>query len=148
MLGRCGRSSGRDLDHRADHDERPVGRAFGDAVEQLDIEPLVDHAEEAKPRARQRSLVGRIVNCRRAPVPKWARSTDDGNGWTLSWRSFLASYRLIPPVKTTSAASISSLLEREQLGRRETELATVRPCNHRPVALASRCRENGSIIGV
>ena len=54
-------------------------------------------------------LPGRRGRTRRArALAKCARSTDDGKQWTLWWRSFFASYRLEPPVKTTSARSISS----------------------------------------
>ena len=60
MLGRFGRSSSRDLHDRADHHERPVGPHRRDLVEQLGIEPLVDHAIEAEARPRQVFLVGGI----------------------------------------------------------------------------------------
>ncbi len=49
-----------DLDHRADHHERPVRAHRGDLVEQLGIEALVDHAVEAEARPRQVFLVGGV----------------------------------------------------------------------------------------
>ncbi len=47
MLGRCGSGRRIDLHDRADHHELDVGARARDPVEERDVEPLVDHAEEA-----------------------------------------------------------------------------------------------------
>ena len=48
------------LDHWANHHQRPIGAQVGNLRKQGDIEPLVDDAIEAKSRMRQLRLVGRI----------------------------------------------------------------------------------------
>ena len=107
MFGRFGRSSGEIFTTGPTITNDQSGRISRHLVEQLGIEALVDHAVEAEARPRQVFLVGRL-ELPRAGLEKWARSTDDGKQWTLWWRSFFASYRLDPPVKTMSARSISS----------------------------------------
>ena len=122
MLGRFGSSSSADLDHRADHHERPVGPHLR--------RPCRAARYRSARRSRRRSrgagaagLPGRPDRTgARAPWTKWARSTDEGKQWTLAWRSFFASYRLDPPVKTMSALVDQLLLELEQMRRRELEL--------------------------
>jgi hypothetical protein len=46
-----------DLHDRPNDDEMPVGTFSCDFVEQLDIEPLVDHAEKAETRMRNVRLI-------------------------------------------------------------------------------------------
>jgi hypothetical protein len=41
---------GVDLHHRPDHDQLPVGSGLRHGVEQLDVEALVNHAEESETR--------------------------------------------------------------------------------------------------
>jgi hypothetical protein len=50
-----------DFDHWSDHHELPVGTRRRDAVEQRNVEALVEHAEEAKPRVRDGALIGGIA---------------------------------------------------------------------------------------
>src|ERR1044071_811092 len=50
-----------DLHYRTDHDEVPLRSLSCDLIEQLNIEPLIDNAEEAKPRMRNVRLIFRIA---------------------------------------------------------------------------------------
>jgi hypothetical protein len=62
QVGALGQRRWIDLHDRADHHDRPIGPRRRERVDQLQVEPLVDHAVIAKPRAGQVALV------RRAPV--------------------------------------------------------------------------------
>ena len=90
------------------------GRARGDAVEQREVHALVDHAEEAEPRARDRAP-GRRIGARPARAcAKCATSTLLGNGCTFGCGSRFASYSDWPPVNTRSARRSSSRLALSQ----------------------------------
>ena len=67
---------GRDLHDRADHDEVPVRPSVGDGREQVDVEPLVEHAVEAEARLRQSAWSA--GSAARGPGRNGRRSTDDG----------------------------------------------------------------------
>ena len=92
------------------------------ASQQRQIDALVDHAEEAQARMRQRAP-GRPASVMplrgRREVLRHRRCS--GKQCTFGWRSFLARYRLGPPVNTTSAMLQQLRLALEQLRRRVQE---------------------------
>src|SRR5687768_9707100 len=63
-----------DLHDGPDQHEVPVGTRRGDTVDELDVEALVDDAEEADPRAGNVTLVLRLD--RRAPRFREVRNVD------------------------------------------------------------------------
>ena len=81
------------------------GRSAAAAAEQRDIHPLVDHAEEAEARARDRRLVrrDRLMRVARAREVRDVDAARERRGRSGAGARF-ASYRLWPPVKTTSAS--------------------------------------------
>ena len=80
-----------DLDDRADHHEVPVRRRFRDAVEQREIHPFVDHAEESEPRVRDLPLVGWLEDESARLREVLRRRRCSGNAWTLGCACRLAS---------------------------------------------------------
>jgi hypothetical protein len=60
MLGRDRERRGRTLHDRSDQHELPFGPPARDGVDQLDIDPLVDHPVVSQPRMRDPGLVGRL----------------------------------------------------------------------------------------
>ena len=89
MFGAARQRRGIDLHDRAEHDELPVGPRGGDAGEQLEVHPLVDHAEESEPRVRDRRLVGGIRRRSAAPARSAPRrrcsETDERSGASAAW---------------------------------------------------------------
>ena len=61
MFGRLRQRARIDLHDRAEQHEMPVGPERRHLAHELDVEPLVDHAEEPDPRMRNAGLVGRIA---------------------------------------------------------------------------------------
>ena len=91
MLGRAGQVRGIDLRRPGPTITICQSRARGgDAREQLEVDALVDHAEEAEPRVRDAGLVRRVERRRRAAA-KCAASTLLGNAVHVGVRARLAS---------------------------------------------------------
>ena len=103
-----------------------AGSASASAPSSVEVEALVDHAEEAEARRGDRALqpLGRAPSParRRSRCGGEVRGVDAlGKQCTLAWRSRLASYRLGPPVNTRSALFSSAVSRWQQLARRVLE---------------------------
>ena len=83
MFGRCGSDAGIDLHDRAEHHELPVGPRRGDAVEQVDVEPLVDARRRSRAAGAGSPPDRRARRAIRRACAKCATSTLLGNAWTF-----------------------------------------------------------------
>ena len=133
-----------DLHHRPDHDELPVRPRVGERRQQVEVQPLVDHAVEADARVRDgRPGPAGSGRAARAPGAKCATSTLLGKAWTFGVPVALGLVQAVAAGEDevgalAAAAARARAAPAARRGRR-----TARPCSRRRRAAAVRCVREG-----
>ena len=146
MLGRFGRSSSEIFTTGPTITNDQFGRIARDRVEQLGVEPLVDHAVEAEARPRQIFLVGRL-ELPRARLAEMRAVDRRGEAVDVRMAVLLRLEQARSAGEDDVRPVDQLLLQLEQLGRRELELCSSSIAS-KTVTVGVDVREKGSIIGV